>query len=408
MFFCNTKLLHPRATFEAEYCVPETAQLSGICFDYSLYCVVVYDRVEGKLLWLEKDTGVIVRSAVAPVLNNNMVIGMTQFLDVLYALVYLGEGQMTLAIGSLAEGRLNGFVNFNYFNLPFYQKENVNVWDQTHSTPPTYYKYHPKYCGIFNIGYDLYLLAGLSDDVEADAPPNLGQYIIHYDPSGIIIQSYKLDDSSSAGTRLGSLDPQLNGVATGAVYHDGIVTLIVDSYKSGTGVLKHLKFKNPAVLQPALFEIDTRAFFMGPFPVGTSACVAGRKFYAITSNRVIQSEIFMFDIWCNDEGELQSNTIDMGVIAAGQLVSRRVTIQNSSPFYNYKNFIIECRDPNMSVAVDLGTSPGTFQSAIKIPTLIRNGERAHFYLRVQAPALLEQNTPKQYWDKLSIKAEGEW
>ena len=65
---------------------------------------------------------VIVRSAIAPVLNNNMVIGMTQFLDVLYALVYLGEGQMTLAIGSLAEGRLNGFVNFNYFNLPFYQK----------------------------------------------------------------------------------------------------------------------------------------------------------------------------------------------------------------------------------------------------------------------------------------------
>lgn len=403
MFYSNARLLHPKVYNQPEYRIPETAQLAGIMYDFDNHCVVTYDRVEGKLLWLTREAGAVEMSAIAPLPNSNYLIDMCQFQNTVYCLVYTGDGHLSVCVGSLQEGKDTGIVNFNEYPVPYYIPPTVpNLWAATHTADPTYFRYHPKYCGIMNIGHELYLMLGVSSDVESDMPPELGQYLVYYDISGLLTETYLLDNSTSAAGRPASMTNVLNGLHVACTYHDGVVVLVAESHYSSTGVLRYVKIGADALIG----EVDTRPFFMGPFPIGTSMCAAGRHVYYLTGNRIFAADIFMFDVWCNDEGELKSNTIDMGIITSEQIATRKVTLQNSSPYYTYSNLIIESRDPNMTLA-HISDTP-VFADRIKIPGTVPVGGRCSFLLRVVAPKVLEVDAPKYYYDRLSIKAEGEW
>ncbi len=406
MFYGNAKILHPKVYNQAEYRIPDTAQLAGVVYDYDVHCIVTYDRVEGKLLWLTKHEGAVEFSATAPLPNNNYVIDMCQFQNFLYCLVYLGDGKLGLYVGNLQAGRDTGLVQFDSYEIPFCIPDGVitsrDVWEATHTADVTYLKYHPRFCGITNIGHNIYLMLGVTDDVESPLPDTLGQYLVAYSLTGGFLQTYILDDSPDYRQRPETTSTDLGGTHIACTYHDGIVSLIAASPCDNTGVLKILRLGTNGEIS----NVEAAPFFVGPFPVGCSMCAVGRTIYYIVNNRIYCAEIFMFDVWCNDEGELQSNIIDMGIILSEGWGIRKVTLQNSSPFYTYHNLVVESRTPNMQVA-HLGEE-AVFADRIKFTAPLPPGERVSFTIRVVIPLLSEAKTPAYFYDKLTIKAEGEW
>lgn len=406
MFYSNAKILHPRVHNQAEFRVPDTAQLAGVVYDYDVHCIVTYDRVEGKLLWLTQNEGAVEFSAIAPLPNDNYVIDMCQFQNSLYCLVYLGDGKLGLYVGNLQEGRDTGIVQFDSYEIPYCVPESPmsasQIWAATHTSELTYLKFHPKFCRITHIGHNLYLMLGVSDDVVSEFPSTLGQYLVAFSLTGSFLRTYSLDDSPAYLQRPGVFTDSLNGTHVACTYHDGVVSVIAASPCSNTGILKFLKLGN----EGEITDVEIHPFFVGPFPIGTSMCAAGRTLYYLVNNRIFSASIFMFDVWCNDEGELQSNIIDMGIILSEGWGMRKATLQNSSPFYTYHNLIVESRTPNLQVA-HLGETP-VFADRIKFTQPMAPGDRVSFMLRVVVPLINEAKTPAYFYDSLAIKAEGEW
>ena len=52
MYYTNTRLLWPLGSYNAEYQIPEDADLRGLAYDYTDHSVITYDAGETKLMWI--------------------------------------------------------------------------------------------------------------------------------------------------------------------------------------------------------------------------------------------------------------------------------------------------------------------------------------------------------------------
>ena len=98
MLYANVKLLWPRVYFDAEYVIPALSDLRGLTFDHNVPCgaLVTFDQTEKKLLWIQKDTGNVLWSAVCvfppPISDwicDTQIVSICNIRDVIHFLVHI-------------------------------------------------------------------------------------------------------------------------------------------------------------------------------------------------------------------------------------------------------------------------------------------------------------------------------
>jgi len=342
---------------------------------------------------------------------------------------------MAICIGSLQLARDESTVQLMEYWLPGYRDpwvENppsgvttlnmlTRVWNATHDGSMRYLKYHPKYCSMFNKGDTLYLILGMSHDVNSNFPPEMGQWLVAYDLIGTFYEYYKLDDTpsppvpiipgSTARRPLLIENDKLNGLAVMGCYHDGIVSIVAEGQHYNdplTGAQKTLKLVRTPGSGIGTLEVETQPFFTGPFRrAGDAMTVHGRNVFFLVNNRLFQGDVYMLEVFCTND--FFTTAIDMGIVASGQTVRRRVWITNRSPYYTYSNLIIEARDARVSLAIAEDDEPvPPFTDRIRIPGELPVGATTSFFAQLSAPIIHEENMVKTFYDRLSFKFQSSW
>lgn len=426
MLYSRTRLLFPKKHQHPEFALAEDATLAGVAFDTEEGMVLTYDRRDGKLYWLNVSSGDVVRSVRAPLPNENYLVDMCQFDNILYALVYTDIGHLSVFTGNLQQARNMGVLDFDEYPLPYYTPATSTVWHLTHQEgTPGYFRYHPRYCSITNCGHELFILAGMSNDVATQAPMYLGQYILQYDLSGLIKQSFKVDDSMWVAIPAGStgypgysirpsfISNTYNGLGLAIGYREGMINIFAEDGFNKDSVVKEAKLMSTTIQNP---PARTSLFISGPLEYQHSLCYAGRYVFYLVNNRLMQASVMDLELQDDAVAGLYTHTVDVGAIEPGLPTYKYIRLKNNSTHMTYRNMILESRDPNMQLAhfvpsVDEETPaepPAVFQDAIKWSVSIRPGDTIEFWVRVMGPQVANTKNPHYYYDYLTVKAEGEW
>ena len=407
MKFTGTRILYPKASKDVRTHVPETAILAGTAFDVDDSCFLTYDRTTGTLFWLVKGACEVVRSCAAPLPNDNYLLDFCVFENTLYTLVYTEEGHLSICTGSLQQGKDEGLIDFQIYPLPHEipsLPSGQSVWAYTHSVTPLYLHYHPKYCGITNVGHELFVLLGVCDDVVSPNPINLGQYIVNYDLLGGFNKVYKVDNSISGEDRPLARDmARLNGRAVGIAYANSLFTLLVpNNPPERAGVAKHIQLKGDS----AFSIIGMQPYAVGPFYDNSSITIAGRFFYSNINNRLCCSDISVFDFQEMFMETALTSSIDIGHVLQGEVATRRISIKNISYFITYAKIILAPKTLNLKVSLD--TDPPEFLEQIRLPVELAPGESTMFLLQFSAETFPKPEFFTVFHDYLSIRAESRW
>lgn len=398
MYYINTRLLWPLGSYNAEYQLPEAADLRGLAYDYTDHSVITYDAVEAKLMWISRDDASVRASCLVDVPVDD-VLGLSQFNDYCYILNHEGGGKLAVYTGSLQQGRSDGVMRVSRFEVPFSDRVPTgnNVWNMTHAAVTRYLKYHPKYTNIFNIGPTVYLLAGLSDDIESDTvPANLGQYIIEFDLIGLF-RNPILVDLSTRGNRGYAIDKP-NGTAVACTHHDGVMSLLCrEIATSQPNVIHSLKYKLGSPL-----SYETSWYVAGDLRKGSDILAAGRWLYSLIEGRIYKSEIMMIKLEMED-GWPNTNTLDLGNLSSAQVAFRRVRCKNVAPATTYYDMVISSRDSMLLLSRDESSDTNRYNDTISLPGPLRPGDVFTFCVCLTAPVVNDDNfTPYQYYDKINF------
>lgn len=427
MFHSRTRLLYPKKHSNPEFHLAQGAILAGVAFDYEEGMVLTYNQHAGTLCWLDISSGDMVRSAIAPLPNNNYVVDFCHFENIIYMLVYTDVGHMSIFTGNLQIGRDTGFIEFDEYPMPYYTPPSTHVWGLTHAPTPEYVRYHPRYCSITNCGHELFVLLGTSEDVAGIAPATLGQYVVHYDLSGLFKNVHKVDESSWVGATTGlparairpdPLSNNYNGLHLAIDYREGSLLFFTENAGYNAGAIREAFYTGIELENP---PARTSSFLIGPFTEFNSMCSAGKYSFYLVNNRIFRADVMAFELQDVVTPGLYSQTIDLGYIVAGMSLSKPVRLVNTSLRMIYKNLIIESRDPNMQVAHFIPLTPAeivagvtrphipdTFYRAIKWPEPVKPNDAIEFWVRVVGPQVANNRNPHYYYDYLTVKAEGEW
>lgn len=403
MYYSATKLLAPSKYNDPEYSIPDDAVLSGVCYDYATQELLLYNHTSKKLMWLQKDVSVITRSVDIGLFNStDRIIDICAFKDIFWCLVYKGNGKLSIGKGSLHNARTTQEMILVEYPVPYhiYSYGTVSTFNVIHTTPLNYLRFHPLFCSIFNIGKELYLVAGLSDNVDLFNPPNLGQWIFYYDVSGMINKVYKADDSTAV-YRPSIIEDKLNGRLVAATTHDGIIAgITLPTVDTTTGTIKILK------PQINTYDVSTRSFVTGLFEQGASMCAVGRNLYYATGNKLYVTEIFMFEVYMDENNAFANSVIDIGTLATGTVITRKIFIRNVSPYYVYSNICLATIAPGITLS--LTGEAGTFGEDIKIIGPLALNEAAEFYIRVAYPDTVDDQIPMQFYEDITITSAATW
>ncbi len=423
MLYGQTRLLFPQKRHALDPFVSAGgAVFAGVTFDDEAGCVLTYNRTEGRLYWLTVSSGDVVQTALAPLPNQHYLLDMCQWLNVLYTLVYTGDGQLSVCVGNLQQGRSTHHMDFTEYPVPYQIPITSHVWSLTHAPFPEYLRYHPRYCGITNCGSQLFLLLGVSDVVDLPAPSNLGQYFVQYDLSGAFEHATLLDDSqwiNVAPPNVGypgyALRPSsslnvYNGLGLAPTYRDGMLTMLVENFHNLTGVTKESTLFSNSVQTPPL---RTSLFVSGPFSDGASMHFTGRHHFFLTNNRIFQANVSPFMLGLESSAGLYSRTIDMGVVPNEGVMEKYIVLTNTHPHITYKNIWIETTNVHTQVgyAVEgelVQRPPEIYQNRIRWEGRVAPGETLSFWLRILGPMVANQKIPTYYTDYLTLRAEGVW
>lgn len=376
--------------------LPSTSVLTGLAWDYTDASVVTYDKTETKLIWINSSNGTIITSAVmdTPV---NEVIGMSAFQDQLYILTYEGDGHLKVFTGSLSQGRKDSTMYVVEHEVPYSTANPYNLaslFQQSHSLPVAYLRYHPDFCNIFHIGASVYLLLGIANNVTSgEIPRELGQYIVEYDLSGVFTSQVKIDqtDTGRKATILG-----LNGTAVSATYHDGAVVLLCRELgTSNPNVIHAISYKNnEAELK------DTFWYLPGSVNPYGDIMVKGRWAFTLIGNKIMKSEVIMIAL--NMEAGWPSQlTVDLGTLSSGQIVYRRISCKNISPVTTYKELAVTSTDPNLSLSAKDAPDKYDYSDKIVIEGDIKPNDTFTFWACLTAPVIRnDEYAPYQYYNKL--------
>lgn len=407
MYYTNSRLLWPNTVLDAEYRIPETAKLQGLAYDFTDHSLVTYDAAEKKIMWISRDDAA-VRASATVATEVYDVMGMCQFEGTLYILSYEGDGHAAVYTGSLTEARSTYVLNLTRHPLPYniYVPPNMTLWSRTHEATAKYLRYHPDYCGIFNIGPSIYLILGVSSGVAKDTTPSeLGQYLVEYEVSGAIRYHTKIDYASN-GYRWNSTPTQLNGTAVAGVFHDGCVDLLcrdMSNAANDANIIHSVQYTGGVTSSPLTYESSW--YLASHAGYNTDMTYAGRFVYTLISGRIYRSEITMFKIEM-EGGWPNTQTIDLGNLCPGQTVYRAVKIKNTAPVTTYYDLVISSDDPVLSLSLE-----STMDDLKYTPTVTRFGSLApgasfSLYIRLTAPLVSEgAKTPYQYLSKIRFRPD---
>lgn len=397
MYYINTRLLYPLGPYNAEYQIPYTADLRGLAYDYTDHSLITYDAVEAKLMWISRDDASIRASCLvdSPVSD---VLGLSQFNDYCYILNHEGGGHLAVYTGSLQQGRADGVMKVSKFDVPFSDRvpSGNNVWSMTHATVTRYLKYHPRYTNIFNAGPTIYLLIGVSDDIESMVPANLGQYIVEFDLLGFFRNPVLVD--LSARNNRGETISKPNGTAVACTYHDGVMDLLCrEATPMQPNIIHSLQHR---LNQPLTY--DTFWYVAGELHKGSDILAVGRWVYSLIEGKIYKSEIMMIKLEMTD-GWPNTNTLDLGNLSSGQTVFSRVRCKNIAPVTTYYDMVVTSRDSMMLLSRDESTDVTRYTDTISIPGAIRPGDTFTFCVCLTAPEINDDSfTPYQYYDKINF------
>lgn len=272
-----------------------------------------------------------------------------------------------------------------------------NTWDYTHSSSFSYLNYNPKFCSIFNMGTQLYLVLGITSNASSSTPPNdLGQWLVQYDKLGSFISYYNLDTSPESGVRYGTVG-NLNGTHVASTYHDGVVTTIGMGYKT-LPVMRTLYFNSETSL-----SFSDSKFLVGDSHVGTSLAASINRMFIVYDNRLYTSDIIMFDMYSDNVMELRTTCVDVGVVTPSGSTVRQVDIENITPVYTMKNIVVRSN----SVGVALSENGNDYYEAIYLSGIMEPGDVKSFYVMV-TPYVDMDDIPTQFLGTLSVEAQKEW
>ncbi len=421
MLYGQTRLLFPQKRHVADPTMAAGGvDLAGVAFDQETGHVVTYAQSSGKLYWLVVSSGDVVQSAFAPLPLGSKLVDMCQFANVLYLLVYTGDGHLSICVGSLQQGRDTGHMTFEEYPVPYLVPATGNVWLSTHAPFPEYLRYHPHYCSIANCGHQLFLLIGVSDDVESVAPPNLGQYLVHYDLSGLFTAATLLDASTppnpfasppTPAMRPPTLANVYNGLGMAIAYREGGLTLMAENFQHDVGATKESRLFSESVQTP---PERTTKFITGPFGIGTSLHLSARHHFFIANGRLYQAGISPFSIGATDALGLYRDTIDMGIVPHGGVVEKHVTLTNLNYQVTYKNIWIETTNVHTQVGrsgtdpLNPSAPPEHYQDRLHWEWHVAPGETIDFWVRIFGPTIANNRIPNHYFDYLTLRAEGVW
>lgn len=403
MYYTNSRLIWPNSILNAEFRLPESAQLQGLTYDYSDHSLVTYDAVEKKLMWISRDDAS-VRASAEVATDVHEVLGMCQFDNILYILSYEGDGHAAVFTGSLLQARENYVVNLTRHPLPYntYVPQYTTLWDRTHETTLKYMRYHPDFCNIFNIGPAIYLILGVASTVTKDTTPSeLGQYLVEFELNGMMRYHTRLD-YASRGYRWNSMPTVLNGTAVAAAFHDGCVDLLCRDMSSGSNEanILHTLMYTGASTTPVKYE---SSWYMSDHTgYNTDMLCVGRYMYTLINNRIYRSEVTMLKVEMED-GWPNTQTVDLGNMCPNQTVYRSVTIRNTAPVTTYSDIIITSRDPLLVMSLEKSYVDTDYSTVIKYMDKLAPGDKLTFYIRLTAPNLVEgSQTPYQYLSKIDF------
>ena len=407
MYYTNARLLWPNSVLNAEFRLPEAAQLQGLTYDFTDHSLVTYDAAENKIMWISRDDAA-VRASAEVATDVHEVMGMCQFDGRLYMLSYEGDGHAAVYNGSLTEARENYVLNLTRHALPYnvYIPTGVSLWDRTHAATIKYMRYHPDFCSIFNVGPSIYLILGLANNVSKDVtPPELGQYFVEYELNGTMRYHTRLDYTVQ-NRRWDGMPNTLNGTAVAAVYHDGCVDLLCrdkSNSANDSNIIHTVKHDTRNLAGPLTFE--SAWFLSGHAGYNTDMTHAGRQVYLLIDNRIYRSDIVMLKAEL-DGGWPNTQTIDLGNMCPNQLAYRSVTIKNVSMVTTYYDIVISSDDPLLTISLENSLADKDYAPTVKLLQAVAPGDTFTMYVRLASPNIVEgARTPYQYLSKISFRPD---
>lgn len=400
LYYANAKTLYPpdSPALTPEQQIPEGAVLTGLAWDYTDATVITYDKTEAKLMWIQSSTGSLVASATVDSQIDD-VIGMTSFQDRLYILTYEGDGHLAVFTGVISNARDTSVLSVTRHDVPYSTANPLNLplFDLTHTVPPRYLRYHPDFCNIFSIGSSIYLLIGVANNTTSGTvPAELGQYVVEYDLNGIFRSQVSVD-FTPAGKGRDRTILGVNGTAVAAAYHDGALALLCREVESVNhpSVVHVLTYINKQVTYK-----DSFWYIVGNITPYGDLMVRGRYAYILTGNRIMKSEVMMIALDM-DNGWPSSSTVDLGNLASGQTVYRKLTCWNASPASLYKELVVSSTDPNLTISAKDNPSEYDYSDNIVITQPLYPGDSFSFWVCLTAPVVRnEEFAPYQYYNKL--------
>lgn len=407
MYYANARLIWPNTVLDAEYRIPETADLQGLAYDFTDHSLITYDAAEKKIMWISRDDAA-VRASATVATEVYDVMGMCQFDGMLYILSYEGNGHAAVYTGSLTEARSTYVLNLTRHPLPYntYVPPNTTIWHRTHETTAKYLRYHPDYCGIFNIGPSIYLILGVANTVTKDTTPSeLGQYLVEFELNGMIRYHTKID-YAPYNSRWNSTPTLLNGTAVAGVFHDGCVDLLCRDMSNSVNeanIIHSIQYVGGVSSSPLAY--DSSWYLASHSGYNTDMTYAGRFVYTLISGRIYRSEITMFKVEMED-GWPNTQTIDMGNLCPGQTVYRAVKIKNTAPVTTYYDLVISSDDPVMSLSLESTMDDLKYTPTVKRSGSLPPGDIFSLYIRLTAPTLTDgTQTPYQYFSKIRFRPD---
>lgn len=404
MYYTGSRLIWPNNMLDAEYRIPEAAKLEGLTYDYSDHSLVVFDEVENKIMWISP-TDAAVRASATVNANVHEVMGMCNVDGNLYMLSYEGDGHAAVFTGSLTVARQTYMLNLVRHPLPYntYVPPYTTLWSRTHESTLKYMRYHPDYCGIFNIGQSVYLILGVASGVTKDTTPSeLGQYLVEYELAGTIRYHTKIDYAPS-NQRWNSTPTLLNGTAVAGAFHDGCLDLIcrdMSMSNNDSSIIHTLRYTGNVASSPITY--DSAWYLASHTGYDTDMTQAGRHIYTLISGRIYRSEIMMFKVEM-EEGWPNTQTIDLGNLCSGQTAYRAVKIKNTAPVTTYFDTVVSSNDPVLTLSLEKTTNDTKYKPSVLVEGELKPGESFTMYIRLVAPVVLEgAQTPYQYISKISF------
>jgi hypothetical protein len=105
-----------------------------------------------------------------------------------------------------------------------------------------------------------------------------------------------------------------------------------------------------------------------------------------------------------DHGWPNTQAVDMGTVASGQVTFRRISVQNISPTLTYVGLRASSTDPNLILSLNNSTNQFDFADAIILPNLPPGGV-AHFWMCLIAPTITDERfSPAQYFGFVYFRA----